>query len=49
MAPSHALDHFSRDGPVREIAGGRDLHGAEDRDVDVAAADHAEGRGGVEE
>ena len=43
-----ALDHLAGDHPVGEVARGRDLHGAEDRGVDLAAADHAEARRRVE-
>ena len=39
---AHALDHLARDHPVREVAFFADLHRAEDREVDLAAADHAE-------
>src|SRR5580700_7686432 len=39
---AHALDHFSRDHPIGEIALFVDLHGAEHAEVDVAAADHGE-------
>src|SRR5690606_2533554 len=46
--PAHPLDHFTGDGPVGQVAAGGDLHGAEDGDVDVAAADHAERQRGVE-
>ena len=42
---AHALHHFARDHPVGEIAVLGHLHGAEDRQVDMAAAHHAEGIG----
>ena len=47
--PAHALDQLPRDHPVGEVARLGDLHRAEDRHVDLAAADHAEavGRGEV--
>ena len=41
---ARALDHLAGDHPVREVARCRHLHGAEDRGVDLAAADHAEAR-----
>jgi hypothetical protein len=43
---AHALHHLARDHPVGEIAVLGHLHGAQDRQVDMAAADHAEGIGG---
>ena len=46
---AHAFDHFAGDHPVGEVAGCVDFHGAEDAEVDVAAADHGEGFGGGEE
>ena len=39
---AHALHHLAGDHPVGEVAVLGDLHGAEDRQVDVAAADHGE-------
>ena len=39
---AHALDHLAGDHPVGEIAVLRHLHRAEDREVDMAAAHHAE-------
>ncbi len=39
---AHALDHLAGDHPVGEIAVLRHLHRAEDREIDMAAADHAE-------
>src|SRR3546814_7277607 len=39
---AHAFDHLARHGPVREIAVARDLHRAEDRKIDMTAADHRE-------
>ena len=39
---AHALDQLAGDHPVRQIAGFRDLHRAEDRHRDLAAADHPE-------
>ena len=47
--PAHPLDHLPGDHPVREVAVLRDLHAAEDREVDVAAADHRERLRAVEE
>ena len=49
MAPPMPFDHFPGHHPVGEVTGGGDLHRAEDGDVDVAAADHRETGGGVEE
>jgi hypothetical protein len=46
---AHALDHLARDRPVGDVADDRDLHGTQDRGVDLAAADHPEARRGVEE
>ena len=46
---AHALDHLAGDHPVGDVAGRGDLHRAEDRGVDLAAADHPERRRGVEE
>src|SRR5260370_30526206 len=43
---AHAFEHFSGDGPVGEIAFFVDLQRAENGEVDVAAANHAEGIGG---
>ncbi|MNF89542.1 hypothetical protein D3C84_720710 [compost metagenome] len=45
----HALDHLARDHPVREIPALGDLHGPEQGQVDVAAADHGKTLGAVEE
>src|ERR1019366_3467147 len=42
--PAHALDHLAGDRPVGEVASGRDLHGAKNRGVDPAGADHPEAR-----
>ena len=39
--PAHALDHLAGDHPVGEVAVHRHLHRPQDRQVDVAAADHA--------
>ena len=39
---AHALDQLAGDHPVGEVAVLGDLHRAEDREVDVAAADHGE-------
>ena len=39
---AHALDQLAGDHPVGEVAFLGDLHRAEDRHVDLAAADHAE-------
>jgi hypothetical protein len=39
---AHALDHFSGDHPVGEIALFVYLHGAEHAEVDVAATNHGE-------
>ncbi|GCC44544.1 hypothetical protein chiPu_0028512, partial [Chiloscyllium punctatum] len=46
---THALHHLAGDHPVGEVAVLRHLHGAEDRQVDMAAAHHAErlGRGEI--
>src|SRR5450631_561799 len=46
--PAHALDHLAGDRPVGEVARGGDLHGAKNRGVDPAGADHPEARGRVE-
>jgi len=46
---AHAFDHLPGHHPVRQIAGGGDLHAAEHSGVNMAAADHAERQGGVEE
>ena len=46
---AHALDHLAGDHPVGEVALLADLHGAEDREVDLAAADHREAVGGCRE
>ncbi|MCY1240003.1 hypothetical protein D9M72_528310 [compost metagenome] len=46
---AHALDHLARNGPVGEVAGSGHLHSAQDGDLHVAAADHAEGGRGVED
>jgi hypothetical protein len=40
--------HFPRQHPVREVAASRDLHGAEDGQIDAAGADHGEGFVGAE-
>src|SRR3977135_833881 len=45
---AHALHHLARDHPVGEVAVLGHLHGAQERDVDMAAADHGEGIGGGE-
>jgi hypothetical protein len=45
---AHALHHLAGDHPVGEVAILRDLHRAEDRQIDVAAADHRERVGGGE-
>ena len=42
---AHALHHLAGDHPVGEVAVLGHLHGAEDRQVDMAATDHAEGIG----
>jgi hypothetical protein len=47
--PAHPLDHLAGDHPVGEIAVLGDLHAAEDREIDVPAADHRERLGAVEE
>src|SRR6185437_10595309 len=47
--PAHAFYALAGDHPVGEIAALGDLHGAEDGEVDVAAADHGEGVGGGED
>src|ERR1051325_3118719 len=46
---AHALHHLAGDHPVCEVAVLGHLHGAEQRDVDVAAADHREAVGRGEE
>src|SRR5690606_15167370 len=46
---AHALDELAGDLPVGDVAGGGDLHGAEDRGGHLPAADHAEAGGGVED
>jgi hypothetical protein len=46
---AHPLDHLAGDHPVGDVAVPRDLHGTEDRGVDLAAADHAERRSRVKE
>ena len=40
---THALDQFTRNHPVRQIAVFRDFHRAEDRHIDLTTADHREG------
>jgi len=40
--PAHTLDHLAGDRPVGQVAGGRHLHGAQHRDVEVSAADDPE-------
>ena len=45
---AHAFDALAGDHPVGEVAAFGDLHGAEDGEVDVAAADHGEGVGAGE-
>ena len=45
---THPLDHLPGDHPVGDVAGRGDLHRAEDRGVDLPAADHPERRGRVE-
>ena len=47
-SPAHAFDPLAGDHPVGEVAVLGDLHGSEDGEVDVAAADHGEGVGGGE-
>src|SRR5947208_3649834 len=42
---AHALHHLAGDHPVGEIAVLRHLHRAEDREIDMPAAHHAEGVG----
>ena len=42
---AHALHHLAGDHPVGEVAILADLHGAEQREVDVAATDHREAVG----
>src|ERR1051325_10163447 len=46
--PAHPLHHRPRHHPIGNVALGRDLHGPENRDVDLAAADHSEGVGAGE-
>ena len=46
--PAHALDHFAGDHPIGDVAGAGHLHGAQDRQVDMAAADHSEGQRRIE-
>src|SRR5262245_27173928 len=43
---AHALHHLARNHPIGEVAVLGYLHGAEDREVDVPAADHGEAVGG---
>jgi hypothetical protein len=45
---AHALHHLAGDHPVGEVAVLGHLHGAQEREVDMAAADHGEGIGGGE-
>ena len=45
---AHAFDALAGDHPVGEVAAFGDLHGAEDGEIDVAAADHGEGVGAGE-
>jgi hypothetical protein len=45
---AHALDHLAGDHPVREVALLGDLHRAQDREVDVAAADLGEADSALE-
>ena len=40
--PAHAFDHLARNHPVREVTVLIDFHPAEDREVDVATANHRE-------
>jgi hypothetical protein len=40
--PAHALHQLAGDHPVGDVAVLGDFHGAEDGQVDVAAADHGE-------
>ena len=47
--PTHALDQLAGYRPVRQVTGRGDLHAAQNGRVDVAAADHGETDGGVEE
>ena len=39
---AHAFDHLARNHPVGEIAFFADLHGTQNRQVDLAATDHGE-------
>ncbi len=43
------LDHLAGNHPVGQVAVAGDLHAAEDRQVDLAAADHGKRFGGIEE
>lgn len=45
---AHALENLAGDHVVGQVTRCRDLQGAEDRHVDVAATDHAEGLAAVE-
>src|SRR5262249_60740112 len=42
---THAFDHLARTHPVAEVPVPGDLHGAQDREIDVPAADHGEAVG----
>eukprot|EP00053_Salpingoeca_punica_P009774 m.88012 g.88012 ORF g.88012 m.88012 type:complete len:585 (-) comp15157_c0_seq1:214-1968(-) len=46
---AHALDHLAGDHPVGQVAVLRNLHGAQDGEVNVAAADHGKGVVAAEE
>ena len=46
---AHALDHLAGDHPVGDVPARGDLHGAEDRDVDLARRGSSRTRGRVEE
>ena len=37
---AHALDHLARNHPVGQVTAGGDLHGTQNRQVDLAAANH---------
>lgn len=46
---AHALYHFARDDPVRDVGVLAYLQGAQDCEVEVPATDDSEGLGGAEE
>ena len=47
--PAHSLHHLTRDLPVGDVALFAYFHGAQDGEIDLSGADHAETHGGIEE